>query len=303
MTTTVTYLDALRAELTDVPESERDALLEDVASSGDDDAALEARLGPPAQFARELRSEAGLQTAGGPAPSRPSLRDRAREIVARATPLGRELAPLGWLVRGYLAAVAIAFTVGAEWFYNRPGVFSLRGVVWDALWLCVVCVAVSVVIGVAMRLAKRRSAAVTVVNVLFALGALWIAPTVVDQFRHRGESPSASSVTSVIDQTPGLSIGGVPVGNIYPYSRDGRPLYDVRLYDENGNALEIGRAAVDPDRRVPRTQLGTMAFNAFPIRYFEPRSTRVRTPRQGFKRRAPLVRPKAIRSARGSRRG
>jgi hypothetical protein len=292
MTTTLTYLDAVRAELRDLPELERDELLEDVASSGDDDHQLETRLGPPAQFARELRSAAGLQATGAPTPAEPSARDRVSALVARAIPVARELAPLGWLVRGYVAAVAIGFTINGAWHGNRPGVFTISGNVWNAFFLCLMCIAASVLVGAAMRLSTRRSPAMVVVNVVLALGAIPIAVKVIDQIG--GDSNSAFTNTQTYAQPEGLAFNGVPVTNIYPYSREGKPLYDVRLYDENGQALEVGRAVTDPSRRVPRTQLGTMAFNAFPIRYFDPDSTRVSKPREGFKRRAPLVRPRAL---------
>lgn len=294
MTTTLTYLDAVREELADLPEDEREELLADVASSGDDDTALAARLGPPSQFARELRSAAGLQLPGAPAPRRPAPLERSRALAARVTPLARELAPLGWLVRGYVAAVAIAFTVDGDWHIDRPAVFFLRDNVWNAFWLCAICVAVSVAAGVALRLAKRRSTALVAFNIIVALGALPVAGRIVDQL----DSPARSSSASEEGVAPGLAYDGRPLANVYPYDRAGRPLYDVRLYDEYGRALNVGGGAPDLDRRVPRTARGTMAFNAFPIRYFEPRSTRVADPAEGFRPRVALVRPKPIRRPR-----
>jgi hypothetical protein len=73
-------------------------------------------------------------------------------------------------------------------------------------------------------------------------------------------------------------VDGAPVQNVYPYDRRGRLLHDVRLYDQDGRPLNIGRGQGDPNRRLVVTRRGTTVLNAFPIRYFEPGTRRVAHP-------------------------
>ena len=79
---------------------------------------------------------------------------------------------------------------------------------------------------------------------------------------------------------PGLHDGPRPIRNIYPYSRTGRPLRDVQLYDpDNGQPLAIGSdQVIDPLRRVLTAPGGRKLFNTFPIFYFEPNSNVVANP-------------------------
>ena len=79
----------------------------------------------------------------------------------------------------------------------------------------------------------------------------------------------------------GPSYNGAPVQNIYAFDRQGRLLQDVRLFDQDGQPLEIGADPADPNRRTVQTRAGNPAFNAFPIRYFEPGTKRVAHPAAG----------------------
>jgi hypothetical protein len=204
-----------------------------------------------------------------------------------------ELAPLGWLIRGYVAAVVVGFTVGGEWVANRPGVFYMRDSVWNAFWLTVVCIALSVALGIGMRLAKRRSLSLGVVNGLFAFAAVWVA---LAALVGASNSNSYDNPVVSVEFAEGLTYEGAAVENVYPYSRDGKRLYDVRLYDQNGRALAIGGPdSGDQNRRVPRSASGGRAFNAFPIRYFDPGTRRVTKPDAGWaKAKPPLVSPRPI---------
>ena len=105
------YLAAVRAALADLPPEERDDLLTDVRASLVEAAAesggnIAARLGPPEEFAAELRAAAGLHA---PAPVR---RDRGRliELARRiaADPQVRRLVPIWWVARAYVAVGAVA---------------------------------------------------------------------------------------------------------------------------------------------------------------------------------------------------
>ena len=107
------YLDALRAELADLAPEERDDLLSEVEPSlleaaADGDEPIAARLGSAADFAADLRASAGLPAAPRSAPPRTGLRAAVRELAGhpaavRAVRVLRELAPVWWVARAYVA--------------------------------------------------------------------------------------------------------------------------------------------------------------------------------------------------------
>jgi hypothetical protein len=75
-----------------------------------------------------------------------------------------------------------------------------------------------------------------------------------------------------------LAFDGRPVRNLYPYTRDGRLLHDVLLFDDLGNPVKIADQVRDHDRRLLTTRAGKPVFNSFPINYFEPGTRRVADP-------------------------
>ena len=79
------YLAAVSRELADLPADERDDLLEDLDSHlheviAEGEGSLEQRLGPPAQYAAELRASAGLSSSDR---STASALHRADEFIER----------------------------------------------------------------------------------------------------------------------------------------------------------------------------------------------------------------------------
>jgi hypothetical protein len=71
---------------------------------------------------------------------------------------------------------------------------------------------------------------------------------------------------------PGLQLDGRTVTNIYPYSRDGKLLHDVLLYDGIGRPIQLALGP-DPLRRSTRGTNGQVLANVYPIRYFAPGPT------------------------------
>jgi hypothetical protein len=127
------YLAAVRDELGDLPEGEREDLLRDVEASlaeaaEDGEGPLETRLGPASAFAAELRASAGLPPAPVGAPLRPpTLRERVVDLgrtnEARAVArIARELAPVWWIVRGYVLVYVVARLFDASWSTSYPAV-------------------------------------------------------------------------------------------------------------------------------------------------------------------------------------
>jgi hypothetical protein len=278
------YLNAVRARLDDLPAEERDDLLADVEpsildSAEESDAPVELRLGPPHSFADELRAAAGLppraETAGNA--RRPGLRKRlaaADAFVTRspATRWLRDLAPLWWVLRG-VVAVGLLEILYDESVFAEPHGYAL---------VVALAVVLAVTVSVAVGLRRpRRNAALILLNLVLALAA---APVMWDII---GAGRAAAFDDGVVTEAPtgpapsGLVYDGQPVQNIYAFDRDGRLLQDVRLFMQDGRPLEIGADSEDPDRRTVQTRAGDLAFNAFPIRYFEPGTRRVADPAAG----------------------
>ncbi|MEO5576348.1 MAG: hypothetical protein ABIR67_04415 [Gaiellaceae bacterium] len=112
---------------------------------------------------------------------------------------------------------------------------------------------------------------VTAANAFLVLALVPVVPNALDGLR------SVSSVYAV-PTTPGLAVDGVPVRNVYPYSREGKLLFDVLLYTDSGAPLDLATGSEDVDRRVLEAADGTVLFNSFPIRYFDPGTRSVARP-------------------------
>jgi uncharacterized membrane protein len=267
------YAAAVRAALAPLPDAERDNLLEDLEShlaevAGESDQPLRERLGKPEDYAAELRSAYG---AGGDAfnkRQRRPLRDRAWALIkgALGTQVYRELRSLlpelrpgWWILRAYLAVLFLAFVFrdGAN-LRPIPNPFSSGGL------LQIVATFIAIVISVrlgrrGMPLNRGWRGAVLAANVAIALLAL---PVLVSMgtgssyvYSYDGPSdPYFSSVSA--GYYPGFS-------NIYPYSRDGKPLTDVLLYDQDGHPLVPGKSDVVID--VPNGADGLPIPNAYPL--------------------------------------
>jgi hypothetical protein len=264
------YLAAVRAALADLPEEEREDLLTDVRASLVEAAAesggnLAARVGPPEEFAAELRAAAGLHPPAAP------RRERRLVAVARrlvGDPQLRRLVPIWWVARAYVAVGAIALILGSSWSIRYPFVPHVAGGLGGLLAI-VAAIVVSVWLGLRTRsrLVLELALAVAAIPVLVHLSHPTAPrPQVVYYFA----TPSA--------YLPGLSMDGAPVDNIYPYSRDGHLLHDVLLYNGSGTPLNYPTGAPDPERRIVRTKDGTPVLNAFPIRYYDPGTKRVAHP-------------------------
>ncbi|HEV3478262.1 MAG TPA: hypothetical protein VG144_02305, partial [Gaiellaceae bacterium] len=290
-----TYLAAVRESLADLPPLERDDLLAEVEASLADAAAetgssLTSRLGPPDRFAAELLAAAGLQRTPIAAGERSRLADRARALAARlaAHPraaawrsVARELAPIWWVARGYLVVGALAWALDNDAGRStRYPIIPSFGSAEAGVALIAAAVALSVFVGLRMRGRRPRFPRLAVlVNVALALAAV---PVALEVTRAQDDLVSAASVPPAVveaDVPDGLLYDGVRVTNVYPFSRDGRLLHDVLLYDSQGRPLELrAPRRLDPDRRVPVARGNRPVFNAFPIRYYEPGTRRVARP-------------------------
>jgi hypothetical protein len=289
------YLDALRAELADLAPEERDDLLSEVepslleaAAEGNEPVA--ARLGPAADFAADLRASAGLPPAPRPAPARTGLAawllDLARRpAVVRTVAVLRELAPVWWVARAYVAVAMLAIVLGegaqtvGEWS-RYPEVPRVGGPVIGVVVLALALVA-SIAAGLAARRGRARGrarGAFLAANLLLAALAIPVA----DQLRDTAAMRTPAALVPVSTPAPaptGFTYDGITIDNVYPYDRSGRLLHDVRLYDSRGRPLDFDLAG--PDRRPVRDAKGASVLNAYPVRYFEPGTHRVAHPQAG----------------------
>jgi hypothetical protein len=273
------YLHALERELADLAPDERADLLEEVEAS-----LLEleedpvARLGPPAQFAAELRESAGLPPVAAPVHSEPRrpLRERLKpgRRAHSALAFARELAPVWWALRAFVIVTGITVLASSNDSIEVPNddPRMLLGLALLALTL-----AVSIGVGLAGRRrrlplrAGRIALNVVLVAIMFPLAGILL-----DELRW--DTQRVVFTAAYPPPAAGLAYDGERVHNIYPYDRNGRLLHDVRLFDESGRPLDVLRGGYNPNRATLSTRSGAELFNAFPIRYIEPGTGRVENP-------------------------
>jgi hypothetical protein len=271
------YLGAVRTALADLPADERDDLLLEVEASiaetaAEADAPVAARLGPPEEFAAELRAAAGLHAPETARFEHGKLRDLTRRIarhraIRRIASLGHDLAPIWWVARGYAAVGILAVWLGTDWAERYPFVPRFNGSAFLGLALLFVGIVVSVAAGLLARRREMRSDVAALANVALAVALSAVLVEVDNATLARPPAVFAAPAPPIA----GLAYNGEPVTNVYPYARNGRLLHDVLLYDEAGSPLEMpGNPNVDPDRRFVRARNGETLLNAFPIRYFQP---------------------------------
>jgi hypothetical protein len=280
------YLAAVRSSLRDLPEAERDDLVAEVEASlvesAGEGGSISARLGPPEEFAAELRSAAGLhETPAQPrGPSRLTLlasRLARDPRVARARTLAEELAPIWWVARAYLAVGAIAYVLDTGWSTRYPVVPRFGTAELGVVLIALAAVA-SVWIGLWLR--RRGSPFPRAALVANAALVLAILPVTLDVTDTRAHDLLVTMAYAPVPQVrPDLASDGVKIDNIYPYSRDGKLLHDVLLYDGAGRPIEIpANRGDDPNRRFVVTNGNKPLFNVFPIRYYEPGTKSVERP-------------------------
>ena len=251
------YLAAVEHELADLPVDDRSALLEDLAlhldalTAEDDDRPIAMRLGPPAAYAADLRSAAGLPARG--TASRPAiagLRERMDRI--RATPAARRLAPAAratqrflndlrpgwWVLRGYLLVLVpclLAYDGVRDFPVPAPLGSNELGVL-----LVVAAVVGSVALG-RRRLPRPLGVGVVLVGGWLAVMAIAVWQDASSSGMTRGYA--AAAVIQPPDRATGayplLSRYG-PVTDVLPYAADGTPLEGVLLFDQDGRPLRVG---------------------------------------------------------------
>jgi hypothetical protein len=185
-----------------------------------------------------------------------------------------QLRPAWWILRGYLAVLVLT-AVFQTW---RDGFISLRLIPYPLTsrgLLQVVATVVAIWISIAIgrrRLAVSRGwrSAALLANGLVALAAL---PPLLSMSASFGSPYYFSSsgpryVYEPQNQRPVCVTELGAVTNIYAYSKDGKPLQDVLLYDQNGQPVEVlGRwgKGQPVTARYPTGADGQPIMNAYPL--------------------------------------
>lgn len=295
------FAAAVRAHLDDLPADEVDDLLDGLEADLSDqatEAGDDFTLPDATTYAEELRAAAGLPERDDTAPTKRApllqiVRDGWRETgtAVRKNPVGAwtlellsSLRPVGWIVRGigwylltFLALSLVfpgivyrgiwtAFLILdgnlAAWAFLLAAVFLSiqwgRGRWLPARWL---------------RTLRTLSTVAVVLTLPILIGvfsnALW-------DLVHRDTGAVAS-------YTPGLSVDGQRVRNIFAFDADGNAIPVVQLFDQDGSPLTtIGRDAGSQPYDsyfyggggpvpVPYTAPGaTDAWNIYPLREIPP---------------------------------
>ncbi|MGX6602690.1 HAAS signaling domain-containing protein [Micromonosporaceae bacterium Da 78-11] len=266
-----TYMAGVRAALTGLPEATRDELLEDLPEHlaevrAEGTGTLVERLGTPEAYAAELRATAGIVGSfPDPPPSgwsfdlfQANLRETRDNILrllgradvkvgpvigyAKASEFLALLRPAWWVLRGYLAAMVLAFMLNDD-SSNMGLLPRIGGSDLVALILLAGAVIGSILLG------KRSSALVkwqkyalwsgTAVLILFAWGGFLTADS---NNRHPGYADVGSYDTNPYSN----------VSDVFVYDSQNNLVLNARLYDQDGSPIEMGIAEAecgepDPD--------------------------------------------------------
>ncbi|MFI6391351.1 hypothetical protein ACIBHY_21095 [Nonomuraea sp. NPDC050547] len=248
------YAQAVREALADHPD--RDELLEDLDDhlaeiAEESELPLEERLGPPGAYAEELVAAYG----GRPQSPRerrrfaPALawlrRQSAYQEVVAFMP---QLRPGWWVLRGYAAAMGAVSVIGPVRLVpgNPVDLLLVIGAILGSIWY-----------GrhASGRVLRGFTIAANALVALVILGGLATASTWSSRDEHL-----AYTMNRPVEMEPAAF--GDTVYNIKPYAKDGTPLSDVLLYDQDGQPI-----TTSPDQfgyRVDRS-CGEPVLNRFPL--------------------------------------
>jgi HAAS domain-containing protein len=246
------YVEAVRAALSALPPATRDELLEDLPEHlaevrADGAGSLVDRLGPPESYAAELRATAGF--VGGfpdpPVDRYAELREttlrklRSADLrigpllgYARATDFLALLRPAWWVLRGYLAAMVLAWALDDS---GQPmGLLPrIGGSEVVAVLLLAAAIVGSIWVG-------RRSAAGLAPWPRYALyaGSVVLVLVAIGGFLNADSTARNFGYSDVNYSNPYSN-----VQDVFVYDEQGRLVTGARLFDQDGQPIRLGNAS------------------------------------------------------------
>jgi hypothetical protein len=281
------YAAAVRAALAPLPDAERESLLEDLEShlaevASESDVPLRERLGVPEAYAAELRLAYGAAGDAGKMKRRVLLRDWTSALIRTATgpqayremrALLPELRPGWWILRAYLVVLVFAYLLrdGGN-LRPIPNPFSSHGLL--QILATIAAIVLSVRLGRrGLPVSKAWRGAAVAANVAIVLLALPVLVRMSTDYTYAFSNPDSSNSYLTVD----AGYYGSGVTNIYPYSRDGKALKDVLLYDQDGHPLLLSKDGVVTN--VPIGADGLPIPNAYPLDERDPSGAPILPPR------------------------
>lgn len=266
------YARQVREALADVPSARLEELLEDleehlVEVASETPGPLSDRLGPPAEYAAELRRAAGLPegelvTAAAPREgllARWTTRVRDSDAYRQLVAFLPELRPAWWVLRGWavVAVVDHVFVGGGVPLLPTLGL----GVIG---WLVTAAVVVA-----SVRLGLRARAADQPRTPVVAVANLALAACAAGALIGLAAGGPTTSYPDTVSYDPGPTTltheDGTPITNIVPYGSDGQPLDGVLLYDQDGRPIENVSTYTSDGEQVSRQDDGApRPANAYP---------------------------------------
>jgi hypothetical protein len=284
-----TYAAAVRAALAlliPLAESQREILLEDLEDhlaevASESGVPLQERLGKPEDYAAELRS--AYTGAAETTTRRKPIRDTVKALISSAIDtktyremhaLFPELRPGWWVLRAYLAVLILTFLFSTgQNLRPIPNPFSKVGL------LQIVATLFAIVMSV--RLGRRglprstgwRGAAV-VANVAIALLGL---PVLAGMSTSHPNADSNAYSNDPYSSAVAAGYYYPGFANIYPYTKDGKPLKDVLLYDQSGKPLMPPKSGIPTDYALDAN--GQPILNSYPLNQRHPNGDPIMPPR------------------------
>ncbi|HRD63711.1 MAG TPA: hypothetical protein PL137_22625 [Nocardioides sp.] len=285
------FVAQVRGQLDDLPEDQREELLEGLEADLSEQVAAGDRLPDPVTYAAELRAAAGLTD---PSPGRGRGRGRGRTLrpdqvldrcraewlswtvhnaaTQRAWSLVEAVRPAWWVLRAWIA-VTLLDQLAGDWEYVT--LWPTLGVPLLGPALLLGAVVVSVLIGQGKLWPgsgpDRTTAARLVLLALNVFAVLAPFTFTGDGSQHDVYGSSPRAVTVHGDDRPArLQHGREVVRNIYAYDAAGQPLQGVQLYDQAGRPVSVapqsslGRGR-EREVTCPWFNGTTPLYNVFPL--------------------------------------
>ena len=265
-----TYAASVRAALSDLPSDQAAVLLEDLEDhlreiAAETGGTLTERLGPPEQYAQELRTAYGATSSASPRRPDPAFRDfRLAFAWVKSSAWYREvrrflpeLRPAWWVLRGYLAVLILTAALSPGYPLGPiPNPITKRGLA--EIFATAVAIWLSVRIGRRNRPLPQPARVLALsANVLIAFVALVVLGNM--------HSLTYSEVIGASPEQPpfNAAYAAGPLTNIYPYSQDGKPLTNVLLYDQDGRPITVQQS--EAQTSYPIGADGKAITNAYPL--------------------------------------